>query len=279
MAAESRVSAPVLITGGTGTLGRLVVARLLSQGSQVWVLSRREHQGAGRARFLRGDLSSGRGLDACLNGVATVVHCASGRKGDAEMTANLVRAARAAGVGHLVFISIVGIEIVSMGYFQAKLAAERVVTGSGIPCTVLRATQFYDLILTGARWLSRLPLVLVPRDFLSQPVDAGEVAARLVSLSRGDPQGRVSDMGGPQVRTFADLVRAYLRSQGRRRQLVAIPVPRTAPIRQGGLLVRDRSGAQLWGKITWEDFLSRPPSRSVPATWSEGGAGPRRRRP
>src|SRR5205085_1634046 len=127
-----------------------------------------------------------------------------------------VRAASRAGVRHLVYVSVVGadrIPVVSgvdralFGYFASKLAAERVVANSGLPWTALRATQFYDLILMVARQLARLPLIPVPAGFRFQPVDAGEVAARLVDLALGPPAGLVPDLAGPRVYELAALLR------------------------------------------------------------------------
>src|SRR4030095_6974168 len=131
---------------------------------------------------------------------------------------NLVRAASRAGAPHLVYISVVGADRVPIasavdramfGYYGSKLASERIVTESGLPWTTLRATQFHDLILTMARALAKLPVVVVPAGGRSQPVDADEVAARLVELALGQPAGLVPDLAGPRVYGMADLVRGY----------------------------------------------------------------------
>ena len=101
------------------------------------------------------------------------------------------------------------------GYFASKLAAERVVADSGLPWTTLRAAQFHDLILMVAQQMARLPVIPVPAGFRFQPVDAGEVAARLVELALGTPAGLVPDMAGPQVYEMAELLRGYLRASQR----------------------------------------------------------------
>ncbi len=143
----------ILVTGGTGTLGGLVVARLREAGRDVRVFSR--HGAAAEAdaavESVTGDLASGAGLEAAVEGSEVIVHCAGARVGDDDTTRNLVRAASRAGARHLVYISVVGadripvrsrIDRAMFGYFASKLAAERVVAGSGIPWTTLRATQF-----------------------------------------------------------------------------------------------------------------------------------------
>lgn len=253
---------PILVTGGTGTLGRHAVRRLREAGCPVRVLTRRarpDSEVPDGVEFVIGDLATGAGVDAAVAGVGAIIHCASSNKGDADATKTLVRAAAAQpDPPHLVYISIVGTDLVSFGYNKEKLECERIVAGSGLPWTLLRATQFYDLILKGAKWLGRLPLVPVPASFPVQPVEADEVAARLVDLALAEPAGRVPDMGGPEVATFAELLRTYLRVTQRRRPVLPIPVPGIRAIRAGGLVVsEDQAAAEsVAGKVTWEEFLT-----------------------
>jgi uncharacterized protein YbjT (DUF2867 family) len=249
----------MLVTGGTGALGRLLVPRLRAAGHEVRVLSRRPGAGPG---LVTGDLTTGAGVDAAVDGVTTLVHCASARKGDATATANLVREASRAGTSHLLLPSIVGVERVSFGYTKTKLECERVVAGSGIPWTILRATQFYTLILGGVRALGRLPVVPVPAGFRLRPVDPDDVAARLASLASGPPGGRVRDLAGPQELTFADLVRGYLASTGRRRPVVALWLPGIDRIRAGALLP---AGPYDTGARTWSDFVRSELAATAPA--------------
>ncbi|MEU8228324.1 NAD(P)-binding oxidoreductase [Actinoplanes sp. NPDC048967] len=257
------MSAPILLTGGTGTLGRLVLPLLDKAGHSVRVLSRHRREAGENTEYLVGDLATGAGVDAAVAGVSTILHCAGSAKGDEQKARTLVRAARQAGAPHLVFISVVGADRVPVvsaadramfGYFAAKRAAEQVVAGSGLPWTTLRATQFHDLTLLAARQLARLPLVPVPVGVRFQPVDAGEVAARLVELARGEPAGLVPDLAGPHIHPMADLVRGYLRATGRRRRIVAVPAVGGAyrAIRAGANLAPDRAV----GLRTWEQFLA-----------------------
>jgi uncharacterized protein YbjT (DUF2867 family) len=248
-----------LVTGGTGTLGRLVVQQLGDAGRDVRVLSRRgprSRAAADGVDVVTGDLVAGTGIEPAVDGVSAIVHCASDNKGDAEATRNLVAAATASGgKPHLVYISIVGADRVTFGYVRAKLQAEQIVTGSGLPWTTLRATQFYDLILNGTQKLARLPMVPVPAGFPTQPVDTGEVAARLAELTLGEPAGRVPDMAGPQVLSFADLVRGYLRASGRRRPVLPVWLPGLRRIRDGAL-IPEPSADTLIGARTWAEFLA-----------------------
>jgi uncharacterized protein YbjT (DUF2867 family) len=141
---------PILVTGGTGTLGRLVVPRLQASGRTVRVLSRHSREAGEGVDFVTGDLATGQGIQAAVDGAEIIVHCAGSSKGDEDKARNLVEAAMQAGAPHLVYISVVGadrIPVVSrvdramFGYFAAKLAAESVVAESGLPWTTLRATQ------------------------------------------------------------------------------------------------------------------------------------------
>jgi len=254
---------PILVTGGTGTLGRLVVPRLMDAGGNVRVLSRQSREAGEGIEFVTGDLATGEGIQAAVEGAEIIVHCAGSSKGDEAKALNLVRAASGSGARHLVYISVVGadrIPIVSgvdramFGYFGSKLAAERVVVDSGLPWTTLRATQFHDLILTVAQQLAKLPVIPIPAGFRFQPIDAGEVATRLVELALGTPAGLVPDMAGPRVYTMAELIRGYLRARGKRRPIVPVRLPGKAAraYRAGANLAPDRAV----GRRSWEEFLA-----------------------
>lgn len=240
----------ILVTGGTGTLGRLVTERLRADGHEVRVLSR-------HARPYAVDLrTGGPGLDAALAGVETVVHCASSPRGGDERAADqLIAAARRAGVGHLVYISIVGVDRVPFGYYRSKLAVERRIEEAGLGWTVLRATQFHDLLVTMFQGLAKSPVVPVPAGVADQPVEVAEVADRLAELAVGAPAGRVPDMGGPEVRSFASLARAYLRATGRRRAVANVPLlgKTYRAFRAGGHLTPE----EAVGKGTFEEYLAR----------------------
>src|SRR5919112_4323347 len=258
------MTSPILVTGGTGTLGRHVVRRLRDAGNNVRVLSRRSHEAEDGIQFMSGDLATGEGVEAAVDGVETIVHLAGTAKGDEDKARNLVRAASGVGAQHLVYISVVGadrIPVVShvdramFGYFESKRAAERIVADSGLPWTTLRATQFHDLTLTVAQQMAKLPVVPIPAGFRVQPVDADEVAARLVELTLGEPAGRGPDMGGPRVYGAADLFRGYLRaSKRRRRPIVPVWLPgKSARAFRGGA---NLAPEQAVGQRTWEEFLT-----------------------
>ncbi|MGW1672903.1 SDR family oxidoreductase [Streptomyces sp. NPDC002324] len=239
----------ILVTGGTGVLGRPVTDRLRADGHEVRVLSR-------HTRPYAVDLVvGGRGLDTAVAGVDTIVHCAtSPRGGDEKAAENLIAAARRAGVRHLVYISIVGVDRVPFGYYRTKLAVERQVEESGLDWTVLRATQFHDLLVMLFEGLSKPPVMMLPAGVSDQPVAVAEVAERLAELAVGAPAGRVDDLGGPEVLTFPQLARAYLAATGRRRPLLNVPLFGKAyrAFRAGGHLAPGRDV----GKGTFGEHLA-----------------------
>jgi uncharacterized protein YbjT (DUF2867 family) len=249
------MDAPILITGGTGTLGGRVVPRLLATGAELRILSRTQRLPADGIDYVVGDLAAGRGLDAALAGVRTVVHLAGGAKGDEVLAGHLVRAAQEAGVEHIVFISVTAADRIPLTYLRAKHEAEQVLAESRVPHTVLRAAQFHDLVLKTARAMSRLPVIPRPGGLRLQPVDADEVAARLVELALDRPAGRVADLVGPEVHPMGDLVRAYLGATGKHRTMLPLRIPGKAgrAYRAGENLVLE--GA-TFGKRTWAEFLA-----------------------
>ncbi|MFF9769584.1 SDR family oxidoreductase [Streptomyces sp. NPDC014636] len=240
----------ILVTGGTGTLGRLVTERLRADGHEVRVLSRHTPPYAVDLR------AGGAGLDAAVAGVETVVHCASNpRGGDEQAARNLLAAARRAGVGHLVYISIVGVDRVPLSYYRTKFAVERLVEESGLGWTVLRTTQFHDLLAELFAGLAKFPVVMAPAGVPDQPIEVAEVAERLAELALAAPAGRVPDLAGPEIRTLDSLARVWLRAAGRRRPVVRVPLFGRAyrAFRTGSHLAPDRA----LGKVTFEEHLAR----------------------
>ncbi|HAW11014.1 MAG: NAD(P)H-binding protein [Candidatus Dormibacteria bacterium] len=257
------MTARILVIGGTGRLGRPVVARLRDAGCEVRVVTRHPGDHGDGIEHLVGDLRTGEGIEPALAGVTTVVNCAGSAKGDDGMARILVRAALGVGTPHLVNISVVGADRVPVrsrvdramfGYFAAKLAAEHEISGSGLPWTTLRATQFHDALLAVARQMSKLPVLPVPAGIRFQPVDTGEVAARVAELALGEPAGLVPEMAGPRTYAMDELLRGYLRASRRHRVLLPLHMP-------GGAARAIRAGANLapehavLGRRTWEEVL------------------------
>ncbi|WP_369808309.1 SDR family oxidoreductase [Kitasatospora sp. MY 5-36] len=246
----------VLVTGATGTLGREVVRLLVARGVAVRGLSRRVRDGGDGVEWVVGDLVGGAGVAEAMAGVDVVVDCATTqKKADVAGVRTLVARAREAGVRHLVYVSIVGIDRVPFGYYATKLACERVVRESGLGWTVLRATQFHDLVLKVFDASVKLPVLPVLSGVACQPVDVREVAAAVADLAGEEPAGFAPEVGGPQVRSYRELAEAYLRAAGRRRLLLPLPLPGATGrgLRAGGNLTPDRAV----GRGTFEEALER----------------------
>ncbi|WP_328387486.1 SDR family oxidoreductase [Nocardia sp. NBC_00416] len=245
----------VLVTGGTGRLGRSLVPRLVAAGHEVRVLTRR-HREPAAWEWVVGDLDTGRGIGAAVAGAQVIIHSATTNgRGDVAATRTLIDAAAAAGKPHLVYMSIVGIEKVALSYYRAKADCERLIEGSGLPWTIQRATQFHDLITAVCDAQRRLPVTMMPSKVSFQPIDVTDVADQLADIAAGPPAGRMPDLGGPQVRAAAELARSYLGAIGRRRAVVSIPLPGKAmrDYRAGNHLARDRAV----GQITFDEFVAR----------------------
>lgn len=253
------LAAPILVTGGTGHLGRAVVSRLRQDGRSVRVLSRHGPPPALEpdTEWCQGDLLSGAGLDAAVAGTGAVIHCAtSARLKDVEATLRLVEVARHGGEPHVVYISIVGIDN-GFAPYRMKVRCEHVVADSGLPWTTLRATQFHYLVAGMFRAQRRLPVLLLPKGVRFQPVDVRDVADRLGQLAQGTPAGRVADLGGPEVAPVEELAQAYLHTVAQARRIVPVPVPGRVgrQLRAGSNLTPEHAE----GRMTFAQYLREQP--------------------
>lgn len=248
----------ITVTGATGTLGRRVVDLLLERGDRVRALSRRPPAGhrPGLA-WVIGDLSAGAGMEEAFAGTDAVIHCATNSrspKQDVAGTRNLI--GTLAGTGTPVtYISIVGVDRIPLGYYRVKLEVEGLIQASGLPWAILRATQFHDLVAAVLRRLGLSPVVPVPAGTSLQPVDASEVAQRLVRVAGQPGVGRVPDFGGPEVLEVRELARLWLAHHGRRRPVAPIRLPgRTAAAFRAGYQL---SPGHRDGVRGFRDFLAR----------------------
>ena len=249
----------VLVTGAAGVLGRALLPQLAQAGYGVRAMSRRAPlpEPAPPIAWVHADLETGDGLAESVRGADVIIHGASNpiraRQTDVEGTQRLSKAA--ASVSHFVYVSIVGIDKIPLPYYRAKLAAEALVQGSGVPWSILRVTQFHTLVDMLLSAVSRLPLALLPAGFQGQPIEPAEAATRLVESVGAGPGGRLPDIGGPEILALNGMARTWLAARGRRRLLVTVPVPGRlgAGFRQGFNTVPDGR----YGRVTWADWVSR----------------------
>jgi uncharacterized protein YbjT (DUF2867 family) len=207
----------ILVTGGTGALGKPTVALLKKAGRDVRVLSRTTGD-------VVGDLATGTGLTEAFASVDTLVHLATtASPKDTKQTQTTVDAARAAGVKHFLYISIVGVDAVPYPYYRSKFSSEHIIENSGIPFTILRATQFHSFVAMFLRMQRRLP-VYFSLNAPDQPIAVEEVAQRLVELVDAGPSGMVADIGGPEQLTLRQLIDIWQAAHGTHKPVWTIPL-------------------------------------------------------
>lgn len=210
----------VAVAGGTGVLGKLVVAELAARGDEVLALSRnRPKRSPTGAEHRAVDLTTGEGLAAALAGVEVVVDASNSNPRNAgpvlvEGTRRLLRACAEAGVRHYVGISIVGCDRVPIAYYEVKVEQEQEIAAGEVPWSLLRATQFHDLLDWAFARAARFRLRPTGA-YRLQPVAAIVVARRLAAAAHEEPAGRLPEVAGPKVHTLSELSAAWRRAKGR----------------------------------------------------------------
>lgn len=249
----------VLVTGATGVLGRSLLGRPAAAGYTVRGSGRGgPPEGAG-IEWARADLATGEGLEAAVSEVDTIIHAASSPRAETERidvqgTMRLLEAARSAGVRHVVYVSIVGIDGIPFAYYRHKLAAEREVEAGRVPWTILRGTQFHDLMDGMFAGMMKLPVGFLPKDFRSQPVHVDDFADVLWECAAAPPARRAPEVGGPEVLRFGDMIHPWMAAHGMKKPVLNLPLPGAlaAALRQGKATTPDRAV----GTLTWAEWLA-----------------------
>ena len=246
----------IAIAGGTGRVGRHVVAAASRRGHDVVVLTR----GNGV------DLVTGTGVAGALAGVDAVIDVAGIETLDAAesvaffeaTTRTLLAAEAAAGVGHHVALSIVGIDRAPEGYYAGKVAQERLVESGDVAWTIVRATQFHEFAEQIYQRARIGPFHVAPK-MRTQPVSAREVGEHLVSLAEAAPVGRARDLAGPREESLVDMVRGLARARGSHAWIPAIPLPGASgrAQRDGSLLPGTDA---VLGTQTYSEWLAALPA-------------------
>jgi uncharacterized protein YbjT (DUF2867 family) len=214
--------AHILVTGPSGTLGSVLVPRLLTAGHTVRILA---HHRTGNDRsdveIAHGDVRQLADVIEAASGIDVIVHAATSvfraaRSTEIEGARAVVAAAHASGA-HLIYPSIVGVDAIGGTYYRAKLEAEQIIMGSG-SWTIQRATQLHPTL---NRTLGRL-FPATPK-LAFQPLDAGELADCLVGHIETGDTGKAEDFGGPEVLALKDLVSVRRSIVGTRTLLIHMP--------------------------------------------------------
>ena len=207
------------VIGGSGLIGRKVVSMLRSQGHEVIAAS--PSSGV--------DSITGKGLAEALAGAQVVVDVSNAPSFEAgpvldffkTSTGNILSAAKTADVQHYVALSVVGTDrLPDSGYFRAKLVQERLIRSSGLPYSIVRATQFYEFIGAIAQSGADGDVIRVP-DAAFQPMAAADVSTAVADVAAGAPINGILDIAGPERLGMADFVRQHLAAAGDRRDVIA----------------------------------------------------------
>jgi len=242
----------IVVVGGTGLIGKKVVARLAAQGHDVLAAS----PGTGVNAL------TGEGLAQALAGARVVVDVANSPSFEDQAVLhffetsgrNLAAAEKEAGVAHHVALSVVGTDkLAQSGYFRAKIAQEALIRQAGIPYTIVRSTQFLEFLGGIAQSAGQADTIhLTPA--LIQPISSDDVADAVADAALAGPVNGMIDIAGPERFRMSDLVQRYLQATGDRRTVVADPAARYfgADLQEGTLVPE---GEARLGHIRFEDWI------------------------
>jgi uncharacterized protein YbjT (DUF2867 family) len=250
----------ILITGGTGKLGQEISKQLINKGFEVNILSSKENPDIQYySKIYTGDLTDILSLkDAVLNS-DIIIHCASNPRNskivDIEGTKNLLQIACQKLLKYFIYISIVGVDKSIFPYYQSKFEVENMIQESGLPWSILRATQFHDMILDRfIKPFDEKPGSLkIPQEMQFQSVAIEDVANKLVSLSIESPTNIIETIGSAEINTIEKMTQIYLDILDRNDKI-------EPKMYDEEIYKLFRSGVNLCpdyavGKITWKDFL------------------------
>jgi uncharacterized protein YbjT (DUF2867 family) len=248
----------IVVIGGSGLIGSKTVARLRQNGHEAVAASPRSGVNA----------LTGEGLAEALAGAHVVVDVANSPSFEDKAvleffeisSRNLLAGEAAAGVGHHVALSVVGTEhLLESGYFRAKMAQENLIKASGIPYTIVRATQFFEFV----GWIAqsgtvgqtvRLPSALI------QPISSDDVAAAMADVAVAAPVNGIVEVGGPEAMPLPDLIGRFLRATGDTREVVADELALYSAARLSERTLTPGAGART-GPTRYEDWLSKTRAR------------------
>ena len=247
-----------LITGGTGTLGKELISVFQQKSIPYSTASRTRPQR--QENWLNLDLETGAGINEAVEGKKIILHLASSTKkisknNDLVGTQKLLQAAKKNNISHFIYISIVGIDKVPLSYYQLKLQAEKEIINSGIPYTILRATQFHDFADNMLHNLLKFPLAIIPKKIKLQPIETKIVAQQLFTITQGQPLRKTINLGGKEILELEAMVNSWLQSQRKSKILFGLPlIGRTLhALKNGGLTCNKKSHES----IRWEEWLKK----------------------
>jgi uncharacterized protein YbjT (DUF2867 family) len=243
----------IVVIGGTGLVGSKTVAILPQRGHEVVVAS--PQSGV--------NTITGEGLKEALAGAQVVIDLANSPSFEDRAVLeffetsehNILPAEAVAGVGHHVALSIVGIDRTDNGYFRAKVAQEKLIEASGVPYTIVRATQFLEF-LRGIADSSAVGNTVRLPPVMFQPIAADDVAPLVAEVALAPPRNDIVEIAGPERAPFNEIIARYLKAVGDSRQVMSDP-----EARYWGGRVEERSLVPLaeprLGRIGLDEWLRR----------------------
>ncbi|WP_454738640.1 SDR family oxidoreductase [Cupriavidus necator] len=242
----------IVVIGGTGLIGKKVVARLAAQGHDVFAAAPQTGVNA----------LTGEGLAEALAGAQVVVDVANSPSFEDSAVLhffetsgrNLAAAEKAAGVSHHVALSVVGTDKLSQsGYFRAKIAQEALIRNAGIPYTIVRSTQFLEF-LGGIVQSAGEGDTIKLSPALIQPIASDDVAHAVADCAVAAPVNGIVEIAGPERFKMSDLVQSYLQAIGDSRSVQADPATRYfgAELQEGTLVPE---GEARLGRVTFEEWM------------------------
>jgi len=244
----------IVVIGGTGLIGSKLVAKLRAH----------KHEAVAASPASGVNTLTGEGLAAALNGASVVVDVSNSPSfADADVlhffetsTRNILCHGAAAGIKHLVALSVVGTQKMSQsGYFRAKIAQEDLIRASSIPYSIVHATQFFEFIAKLADFGFDGKVVRVP-PVLFQPMAADDVASAVGRVATGAPLNGIVETGGPEQFLLDVLIRQRLAQLGDPRQVVTDPRALYSGAEIGERTLVPGKDARL-GEIRYEDWLKQ----------------------
>ncbi len=248
----------IVVIGGSGLIGRKLVGALRGRGHEVRAAS--PSSGV--------NTLTGEGLAEALAGVQVVVDVANSPSFEDRAVLeffetsgrNLLAAEAAAGVGHHLALSVVGTDrLLASGYFRAKMAQENLIKDSGIPYTIVRATQFSEFVGAIVDSASDGSTIRLPGALL-QPIASDDVAAALADFAVAEPLNGTVDLAGPEAFPLDELARRFLAAQGDPRTVTTDPHAGYfgTPLAERSLVP---DGDARLGPTRFEDWLGRSTPR------------------
>ncbi|MEZ4772716.1 MAG: SDR family oxidoreductase [Bacteroidia bacterium] len=253
----------VLVTGGTGLLGRELVS-FFENNHVPYVIGSRNQPANDilKTHWKKLDLATGEGLSECLENIDTIFHLASATRPfnpatDVEGTRKMLEAGKLSGVNHIIYVSIVGIDKLPISYYKIKIAAEQVIKDAGVDYTILRSTQFHTFLNTTIKKALKYPVAFMPKAIKYQPVGLIFVVDKLMDIYENGPINDTLEIGGPEVITMGEAAAQWLKAHNKKRWIINVPITLAGKLgknlAEGGLT----TSAIVKHSQTWAEYLEQ----------------------